>query len=249
MTFKLKEGLKVGDFVDILNPILSIDEYKSKIDEDAIVVALKTRSAVPYPANDLSEFIETGRNEVLDTDVSAGPDGKGNYILFIEFVRNEVFPENLIQVLESMYSLCMIDDWKYTFFGGEKKLKDLTMKNLENDIRLEKLNRDDVTPDDIKESIAFFKNSDLDNVRITLDKLICFEKNDVIEMRQSLGLGDPTMLMEALNLRTAPIQLDNQSLRECRNLRGLLGDNWDVTKINDHYILANSSDKRVMIVK
>jgi len=116
LTFKLKEGLKVGDFIDILNPVVSIDEYESKIDKDAIVVALKTKSAVSYPADDLSEFIETGRNEVLDTDVSVGPDDKGNYVLFIEFVRNELFPENLIQVLKSIYSLSMIDDWNHLQF-------------------------------------------------------------------------------------------------------------------------------------
>lgn len=248
LNYNLNEGLKVADLKNILNPVLSIDEFDSKIDPGAIVVAIKSFSSVTYPMDDLSEFIETGRNEVLDTEVSAGPDGSGNYLLFVEFVRNDQFPKNLQEVLDSMKSLTLIKEWKYTYFGGEKEIKELTMENLTNDIRLEKQDRD-VTPDNIKENVNFFKDSDLDDVRFTADNLVCFESRGRVEVRQSVALGDPTMILEALSLRVAPIQLDDQSLRQCRELRGLLGTNWEVTKINEHFVLANDGDERVMIIK
>lgn len=245
--FKLKEGLKVGDLKELIDPILSIDEYVSKIDEDAIVVAFKIPSTVTGPADDLSEFIETGKNEVLDTEVSAGPDEDGHYLLFVEFPRNEKFVDNLKRVLDSLHSLSLVEEWKYTYFGGDKK-KEFTMENIKDDIRLEKKSRD-VTPTDIKESVDFFTYSELDDVRFTADNMICFQKNNIVEVKQRVGFGDPTMILTALNLNLSPIQLDDQSLRECRNLRQILGENWEVTKISDHFVLANSDDERVMVIK
>lgn len=248
LDFKLVEGLKVGDLKDLVHPVLSIDRYESKIDSDAVVVAFKTLSTMTGPADDLSKFIETGKNEVLDTEVSPGPDNSGNYLLFVEFSRNEQFVINLNRVLDSLHSLTLVKDWKYTYFGGDEKEKELTMKNLKKDIRLEKQTRD-VTPAKIKESVAFFTNSDLDDVRFTTDDVVCFQKNNIMEVKQSVAFGDPTLVLTALNLNLAPIQLDDQSLRECRNLRHILGENWDVTKLGDHFVLANSGDERVMVIK
>ena len=115
LNYNLKEGLKVGDMDGILNDVLTIDEFDSKIDPDAIVVAFTSNSSIAYPMDDLSEFIENGSNEVLDTEVSHGPNKDGNYLLFVEFVRNENFPKNLQTVLNSMKSLTLIYEWNYTF--------------------------------------------------------------------------------------------------------------------------------------
>lgn len=247
MDFKLKEGLKVGDLRDLIDPILSIDEYESKIDPDAIVVAFSTLSTVTAPADDLSMFIETGKNQVLDTEVSPGPNEKGNYMLFVEFTRNDQFMDNLERVLSSLRSLSLIKEWKYSYIGGKEE-KEFTMENIKKDIRLEKKTRD-VTPTKIKESVDFFTYSDLDDVRFTADDMVCFQKNNIVEVKQKIAFGDPTLVLTALNLNLAPIQLDDQSLRECRNLRHILGENWEVTKLADHFVLANSGDERVMVIK
>jgi len=246
--FKLKEGLKVGDLKDLINPVLSIDEYESKIDEDAIVVAFSVMSTVTRPADDLSEFIETGKNEVLDTEVSSGPDENGYYLLFVELPRNKTFIYNLKRVLDSLHSLSLVEEWKYTYFGGKDKKKEFTMENLKKDIRMEKKSKK-VTPANIKESVDFFTYSELDDVRFTANDLICLQKNNIVEVKQNIGFGDPIMILTALNLNLVPIQLDDQSLRECRNLRQILGENWEVTKLADHFVLANSGDERVMVIK
>ena len=248
MTFKLNEGLKVGDLRDLVDPVLSIDEFESKIDPDAIVVALVTLSTIDNVAQDLSEFIETGKNDVLDTDVSPGPNENGNYVLFVEFPRDEKFPENLIEVLKSLHSLTLNDQWKYTFLGGNGTKRDLTMDNLRNDINLEdEDHREEAEP--INENMDFFRNSILDNVKFTADNLICLQKNNLIEVKQNIAFGNPTMILNALNLHHVPMQLDDTSLRECRNLRHMLGENWDVTKLNGYFVLANSDDNRIMVIK
>lgn len=247
LNFKLKEGLKVGDLKNLIDPILSIDEYESKIDPDAIVVAFKILSNIIGPAEDLSVFIETGKNEVLDTEISTGPDKNDNYLLFVEFTREKEFIKNLNRVLDSLHSLSLVKEWKYTYFGGKKE-KEFTMKNLKKDIRLEKKERD-ITPDKIKESVEFFTYSDLDDVRFTSDDLVCFQKNNIVEVKQKVAFGNPNLILTALNLNTTPLQLDDQSLRECRNLRHILGENWEVTKLGDHFVLANSGDERIMIIK
>lgn len=248
LTFKLTEGMKVGDLKELVDPTLSIDQFESKIDPDAIVVAFVTLCTIDNVAQDLSEFIETGKNGVLDTEVSPGPNENNHYVLFVEFPRDESFPENLIEVLKSMQSLTLIKDWYYTFFGGDKTKRELTMDNLKNDIRLKKEEPNDET-EAIHENMDFFKNSMLDDVTFTTDNLVYLRKNYLVEVKQSIAFGNPNMILNALNLKNVPIQLDDNSLRECRNLRRMLGENWDVTKLNDYYVLANSEDDRVMVLK
>jgi hypothetical protein len=247
LAYNINEGLKVGDLKELVLPVVSIDEFESKIDPDAIVVAFTTLCTYEGPAEDLSEFIETGKNEVLDTDISAGPDKDGNYLLFVEFYRGEEFPANLIEVLKSLYSLTLNAKWEYEFFGGKGK-KEITMENLKNDIRLKKKERD-VTPNKIKESVNFFKNSMLDDVRMTVDNFIFLQKNNIVEVKENVAFGNPHMMLSALNLQHSAIQLDVESIRECNRIRKMLGENWEVTKIDDHFILENSEDERIMIIK
>ena len=69
----LVEGLKEGDLEELLIPMISIDEYESKLDDDSIVVAFYVRDR--DPSYDLNRFIQKGASAILDTDVS--PDSYG----------------------------------------------------------------------------------------------------------------------------------------------------------------------------
>src|SRR6056297_3156277 len=84
MNKKIIESLFPGDLENLVSSTISIDEYESKIDPEAIVLAFFVKSE--DPAYDLSRFIEFGPfSYILDTEVSPAPDENGNYLVFVEF--------------------------------------------------------------------------------------------------------------------------------------------------------------------
>ena len=103
-------------------------------------------------------------------------------------------------------------------------------------------------PTDQKESFDFFKPSNLDNVELdgTKIELTRHGKNIVLE---KVALGDPILLFETFEFNDKPIDLDAESLRKCNSIRHMLGDNWDVNKVADHYILANDKNENILIAK
>ena len=54
----LFEGLKEGDLAELVLPMISIDEFESKLDDDSIVVAFYVGDR--DPSQDLNRFIQKG---------------------------------------------------------------------------------------------------------------------------------------------------------------------------------------------
>ena len=57
---KLFEGLEAGDLARLIHPELHVDEFKSKLGDDADVVVVSFKVDSKEPANDLVAFIEKG---------------------------------------------------------------------------------------------------------------------------------------------------------------------------------------------
>jgi len=102
--------------------------------------------------------------------------------------------------------------------------------------------------DEQMESIEFFKESMLNDVILTGNSLVLKTKKQTM-IFEKLALGEEAILIEILNLNSKPFAMDFKSLRECNTIRRMLGDNWDVNKIDKHYVLANSKDTRIMVIK
>lgn len=115
----LLEDLQAGDLVDLVKPMIEIDTYKPKIDDDNIVVAIFVREE--DPAYDLSRFIEFSSKDVLDTEVSPAPNRMGYYIVFVEFT-----PVNIAKKVHSMLSairyLTEVDKWTYKAYNKTGKI-------------------------------------------------------------------------------------------------------------------------------
>lgn len=241
----INEGLRVHDLIDLVLPVISIDEYESKIDSDAVVVGFYVESDMP--AKDLSNFIEKGANEILDTEVSPAPDDNGNYLVFVEFLRDEKFPQILEDVLNSVECLTGISEWQFMHYGGNEEKMDFNKDMITKKIRLEKELPSEPTEEQL-ESLNFFKPSLLNNVQINDNNLILTKKN-LSKSFEKIAFGEANMLINILELNIKPLSLDFQSLRECNGIRKMLGENWDVNKIDNHFILANDNDSRIMVIK
>ena len=69
---QLHEGLEQGDLARLIDSVYSIDEFKSKMGDDADIIVLAFTAGDKGPAQDLMNFIEKGYDWVLDGDVSSG---------------------------------------------------------------------------------------------------------------------------------------------------------------------------------
>lgn len=110
---KLTEGLRKGDLNGMVLPLISIDEFSSKID-DRTVIVVAFYSFEEDPAHDLSNFIERSPVNVLDTDVSPAPTREGYYVTFVEIKRNQDFIPKLIKILQEINNLTDVKQWQFT---------------------------------------------------------------------------------------------------------------------------------------
>ena len=83
----ISENIKHNDLAGLINATFSIDQYKSKLgnDENVIVIAFIVMDI--EPAQELSQFLETG-HDVIDIDVSTGPNEDGHYSVYVEIERD-----------------------------------------------------------------------------------------------------------------------------------------------------------------
>jgi len=97
----INESLQPGDLNHLVLPLISVDEFNSKIDNRrAIVVAFYCTDK--NPAQDLMRFIEGSNLDILDTEVSPAPSTEGYYVVFVEFSRNQDFPEILDDIIQQV---------------------------------------------------------------------------------------------------------------------------------------------------
>ena len=133
----LRENLEQGDLKRLVHTELHIDEYKSKMGDDADVCVISFKVAGKEPSADLVSFIEKGYDYVLDADVSSGEKEGGDYLVFVELERTSKLPEQIIQVMEDLMNLSEqeLSDWRVRYYKSSED-HDLTANTLEQIIPL-----------------------------------------------------------------------------------------------------------------
>jgi hypothetical protein len=114
---QFNEGLEQSDLSRLVHPKLHIDEFKSKMGDDADIIVLSFKVNGKEPATDLMNFIEKGYEFVLDSDVSAGELDDGEYLVFAEIERGPEAPEQIVGLLDDILNLTEqeIDNWKFQY--------------------------------------------------------------------------------------------------------------------------------------
>lgn len=132
----IMEDLRMGDLQYLVSNEISIDQYTSKIDDDNITVAFYVNEM--DAAEELKDFIEKYYfMEIRDIEISDSMTENNQYILFVEFERNEVFVDTIIDMVDSLQKITNQKDWYFISF--DKKKGKLTSDNLKKSIRLSKL--------------------------------------------------------------------------------------------------------------
>lgn len=224
----LNEGLREGDLKGTIIPFISIDEYESKLSDNAIVIGFY--ALYQEPAKDLNRFIQKSSIDLLDTEVSPSPTPKGYYMVFVEMEKDKNFIKDFLTIISNLQSLTEIKDW--TFSTLNKNNIQLTAANLKKYVLDEKVK------EEIKE---FFYNS-------FISKLVINEDNELIlnnsKKYQILSYGTLDNMSKKYNMDN--IKLDESAASKTISLEAILGEGWDVC-INNDLVKLTKNNKSIVI--
>ena len=133
----LRENLEYGDLKRLIHTELHIDEYKSKMGDDADVCVVSFKVSGKEPSADLVSFIEKGYDFVLDADVSSGEKEGGDYLVFVELDRTAEVPDQIIKIMQDIMNLTEqdIEEWRVRYYKSAKDYN-LTTETLSSIIPL-----------------------------------------------------------------------------------------------------------------
>jgi hypothetical protein len=239
----LFEGLKEGDLEELVFPLISIDEYDSKLDDDSIVIAFFVQDK--DPAQDLNRFIQKGATAILDTDVSPAPNEEGYYLVFVELLRDSNFPKKVTAILDSLNGLTGIKSWKGTFYETGEVLP-INDENLMTKVRLVSEEGDS---DEVDEELTeFFSASDLSNMVVEGRRLVLEGRNTAFEF-ELVDFGTFDVLSERNAVLSQALRLDEAAQHNVSRISRLLGDLWLVEHLQDHVVLSTINSEKVALLR
>ena len=110
-------SLKHEDLRGTILPTVSIDEFEPKAGENLEVIVVAFYCLDQDPAEDLNTFIQRSPIDTLDVEVSPSTDDDGNYLVFVEMERNDLFPNKFQALLKDVTNVTGKMDWKVrTYF-------------------------------------------------------------------------------------------------------------------------------------
>jgi hypothetical protein len=231
----INEGLQQHDLDDLILPMISIDEFHSKIDDrTTIVVALYVFDE--DPAHDLSNFIERSPENVLDTDVSPAMSREGYYLTFVEMQRDDQFPEKLMKILLEVQRLTNITEWQFTSIKlGKGEVLPVTLKNLAKYIDLKP------KPENNKEKVQeFLAQSSLHDFLL--------ENKTIIFIR---GIQEETFIFETVTntLPEMKVELVLESVSQANRLQRMLDGPYEVWASETGLVIHNTHSDSYMQLK
>lgn len=117
----LFEGLQFKDLEGIVKPTVHVDEFSSKMGEDADIIVLSFFVRDKTAAKDLMSWFEKGYDWVLDADVSPGEIKPNRYLVYVEMRRRQAAPRQIQEMLEDLSTLTEFDsdEWVMTYKGQQ----------------------------------------------------------------------------------------------------------------------------------
>ena len=129
-------SLQQYDLKDLVDNILEIDNYKSKMGSDKDIVTVAFATKTKESADDLASFIERGYTFVLDADATSGEQADGTYKVFVEIERDAAVGEQIMELAHGLENLTGMGDIKFRYHK-EFRSKPLTLEELNNSVPLE----------------------------------------------------------------------------------------------------------------
>jgi hypothetical protein len=136
-THKLFEGLNQHDLARLVKPRLNIDEFKSKMGEDADIAVLSFGVTGKGPADDLVDFFEKVYDWVLDADCSPGEFVRNIHLVFVEIERTPELPKQIATIINDLANLTDLEpeEWRL-YYGSDQNRSPVELETLAQTIPL-----------------------------------------------------------------------------------------------------------------
>ena len=239
---KLHEGLREGDLADLVLPLISVDEYVSRIDADeAIVLGFYVHDETA--AKDLNRFLQKSAVPLLGTDVSPAPDQHGYYMIFVEMMHNDRLGDNVTAILHEIASLVDIDDdgWQLRI-RNHKGLVPFSVEHLENGIEQAQQTTKQTAV------IEYLQRSALSNAEFS-DTLLLIEGADDSFWFDFVSFDKISTLMHDYKLTDVGVKYDIRSVAKTNKITRLLGENWEASRLGRYILLNRTQDTRGLLLK
>jgi len=115
-------GLVTSDLKFLVDNIIEIDSYKSKMGNDADIVTMAFSVNGEQPAKDMENFLEKGYPFVLDADVTSGEQSDGMYRVFVELERNKDVPSQIMEIADGISKLADLNDMRFRYYKNFRSL-------------------------------------------------------------------------------------------------------------------------------
>jgi hypothetical protein len=116
---QLSEGLQYKDLDGLMKPTVHVDEFSSKMGDDADIIVISFFVRDKQAAKDLMGWFEKGYDFVLDADRSPGEIKPNRYLVYVEIRRRSAAASNINELLEDLHTLTEFDakDWQWHYQG------------------------------------------------------------------------------------------------------------------------------------
>lgn len=234
----LREGMREGDLGDLVLPLISVDEYESKIDKDAVVFGFYVEDS--GAADDLNRFMQKSAVSILDTEISPSPDKDGYYICFVEMLDNKRLASGIKTLLDEIGPLVGLDEWQIRV----RKAKKVVPFSEDTLVSLLAKARDNETA----EMLEFLQPSELLSARLVENVLSLYGTNERHDFNVE-AFGSLDRIVHSYSLNECAIRLDLRSVAFCNRLGKLLGEGWNASMMADHVLLQRADSSKSILLR
>lgn len=244
--------LQHGDLKDLMVPKISIDEFNPKTGEAKDVIVTALYMTEKQPADDLTQFIETGAYETLDVETSPNPDDEGYHLVFIEMKRDDKFLEKLKAIVEDIENLVGLKDYDVKSYFSENSysisdpalgafiIQDPSQYMTKEEFT--KAQEDKKVEQEKLDVVNFIKDSYINKLGIE-DKILEFTSSNGKQTFEMLNFGKAVLDEYAHN----PILVNSI---EDNKLQHSLGRHWSVNKLStDVVALSKSGSEEILTLR
>ena len=236
----INEGMRPGDLEDLVLPMITVDEYESKIDDSAVVIGFFVHDK--DAADDLNRFIQKSAVPLLDTEVSPAPDQHGYYLVFVEFMNDAKIASNINSVLEEVTALTTNDVWQMCLRGVDDVVN-FSQKKVAKHFETM---RHSAISDNVNEHriMKFLTPSDLTSAEMD-GSAISLKGSNCKLIAEVVALGNESLYEARLPSLTMDIADAAWDIRVSR----LLGEGWVSNKFGDLVTLRRPTSDLVLVLK
>lgn len=246
-------SLKENDLNGVLLPKISIDEFEPKTGEKENISVIGFYVGESQAGEDLANFINKGALPYRDVEVSPNPTEDNEFMVFVEFDRNEELLPNIQTLVNDISHLSGDLDWQVKPLVSDEAvafdlsiLADLVAQTPETYQTLDQ--RKEMEALDKTTSIEHFL---MDNTNLTQailnDNILDLKDYKYSVQLEFINFGEGKLALSESGLSELAIDsdFDHTLLKTLESMRGSL----NIIPINKHIVFHSPATDQVLIAR